>query len=111
MKKVYFHKFRITNNGNTVSIICSDGPISNKTVQLAGFSMGVQASAVTYGIYTPRDPDTGKVLTKDHQTIKGLQGKLSQGQEMPGFSMNLDNPVLAIDGSETGMYWVEAAAV
>ena len=44
-----------------------------------------------------------------HPTIKALQTKLNQGDEMPGFQLS-DNAVVDLNtGEETNLRWVEAS--
>jgi len=105
---VFFRKIRTSANGNTVSIICSDKPVSAKTTELMGFQVSSQdQTPIQFGVLSLRDPQTGKVLTKDHPTIKGLQNKLSVGDEMPGFRMS-SNSIKDEDGEDTCLVWVES---
>ena len=102
---VYFYKVRKTSTGN-ISVITSDKPLTAiKTNDTLGFEVGSRGSGATFGVFTPRDPETGQVSkanSKMHQNFSGLE----QGQEMPGFRMTHE-PVLKEDGSESGLYWVE----
>jgi hypothetical protein len=102
---VYFYKVRQTSTGN-ISVITSDKPLSAiKTNNSLGFEVGSRGASATFGVFTPRDPQTGKVATAGSQMHKNFQS-LKQGQEMPGF-VQTQQPVLKEDGSESGLYWVE----
>ena len=53
------------------------------------------------------DPETNQVMRANHPTIKALQNKLNQGDEMQGFKLS-DNPVVDLNtGEETNLRWVE----
>tara|TARA_R100000908_G_C3702723_1_gene112537 strand:- start:237 stop:560 length:324 start_codon:yes stop_codon:yes gene_type:complete len=105
MANVFFFKVRQTSTGN-ISVITSDKPLSAiKTNDTLGFEVGSRGSSAVFGVFTPRDPQTGKVAAANSAMHKNFSG-LTSGQEMPGFRMTSD-PVLKEDGSESGMYWVE----
>ena len=102
---VYFYKVRTTNTGN-ISVITSDKPLSAiKTNDTLGFEVGSRGSSATFGVFTPRDPQSGQVSKANSQMHKNFSA-LKQGQEMSGFRMTSE-PVLKEDGSESGLYWVE----
>lgn len=102
---VYFYKVRPTNNGN-ISVITTDKPLSElKSNNSLGFEVGSRGSSATFGVFTPRDPKTGKVAVAGSQLHKNFSG-LKSGQEMPGFIMT-DQPILKEDGTDSGMKWVE----
>ena len=107
MANVFFFKVRQTNSGN-ISVITSDKPLSAiKSSKSLGFEVGSRGSSATFGVFTPREPDTGKVAkanSKLHESFKSLE----QGTEMAGFTMSSD-PVLKEDGTDSGMKWVEIA--
>ncbi len=107
MANVFFFKVRQTSTGN-ISVITSDKPLSAiKSSKSLGFEVGSRGSSAVFGVFTPREPDTGKVAvanSKLHESFKSLK----QGHEMSDFRMTTD-PVLKEDGTESGMYWVEIA--
>ena len=106
---VFFRKLRINENTGTATIIVSDKPITSKKNELAGMSVATRATGnVTFGILSLIDPDTNKVMNAQHPTIKALQNKLNQGDEMPNFKLS-DNPVVDLNtGDETNLRWVES---
>tara|TARA_R100000742_G_C4267542_1_gene85740 strand:- start:199 stop:531 length:333 start_codon:yes stop_codon:yes gene_type:complete len=107
---VFFRKLRINENTGTATIIVTDKPISQTKREVAGMDVGIRTSSnVTFGILSLIDPETNKVMGANHPTIKSLQSKLNQGDEMPGFQLS-DNPVVDLNtGEETNLRWVEAA--
>lgn len=106
---VYFRKIRTSNNGNTVSIVCSDQPVESIKQDLLGFSVASSSqNQIRFGILSLRDPKTGKVLTKDHPTIVGLQSKLNVGDLLPGFKFS-DSNIKNQDGEDTDLFWIEPA--
>ena len=108
---VFFRKLRINDNTGTATIIVTDKPISATKRDVAGMNVSVRSTGnVTFGILSLIDPDTNKVMGAKHPTIKSLQNKLNQGDEMPGFQLS-DNPVVDLNtGEETNLRWVEASA-
>ena len=108
---VFFRKLRINDNTGTATIIVTDKPISSTKRDVAGMNVSVRSTgSVTFGILSLIDPDTNKVMGAKHPTIKSLQNKLNQGDEMPGFQLS-DNPVVDLNtGEETNLRWVEASA-
>ena len=107
---VFFRKLRINENTSTATIIVTDKLITSKKSELAGMSVATRATGnVTFGILSLIDPETNKVMRANHPTIKALQSKLNQGDEMPGFQLS-DNPVIDLNtGEETNLRWVESA--
>lgn len=107
---VFFRKLRINENTGTATIIVTDKLITSKKSELAGMSVATRATGnVTFGILSLIDPETNKVMRANHPTIKALQSKLNQGDEMPGFQLS-DNPVIDLNtGEETNLRWVESA--
>jgi hypothetical protein len=107
MANVFFFKVRQTSTGN-ISVITSDKPLSAiKSSNSLGFKVGSRGSSAVFGVFTPREPETGQVAkanSKLHESFKSLK----QGTEMSDFHMTND-PVLKEDGTESGMYWVEIA--
>ena len=62
---------------------------------------------ITFGVLSLIDPETNQVMRANHPTIKALQNKLNQGDEMQGFKLS-DNPVVDLNtGEETNLRWVE----
>jgi len=105
---VFFRKLRINENTGTATIIVTDKPISNKVGELVGMKVGTRVSQnITFGVLSLIDPETNKVMGANHPTIKALQNKLNQGDEMQGFKLS-DNPVVDLNtGEETNLRWVE----
>ena len=108
---VFFRKLRINENTGTATIIATDKPISSTKREIAGMQTALRTSSnVTFGVVSLIDPETNKVMGAKHPTIKALQNKLNQGDEMPGFQLS-DNPVIDLNtGEETNLRWVEASA-
>ena len=106
---VYFRRLRINEQTNTATIIVTDKPISQKQNTLAGFKVGTRVgNNITFGVLSLIDPETNQVMNASHPTIKALQKKLNQGDEMPNFKLS-DNPVVDINtGEETSLKWVES---
>lgn len=79
--------------------------------EIAGMQTALRTSSnVTFGVLSLIDPETNKVMGAKHPTIKALQTKLNQGDEMPGFQLS-DNAVVDLNtGEETNLRWVEASA-
>ena len=107
---VFFRKLRINDSTGTATIICTDKLISNKKGKLAGMDVGTRTNGnITFGVSSLIDPSTNQVMRATHPTIKALQDKLNQGDEMPGFQMS-ENPVIDLNtGEETNLRWVEQA--
>ncbi len=105
---VFFRKLRVNDNTGTATIIVTDKPISNKVGELAGMKVGTRTSQnITFGVLSLIDPETNQVMRANHPTIKALQSKLNQGDEMQGFKLS-DNPVVDLNtGEETNLRWVE----
>lgn len=107
MANVFFFKVRQTSTGN-ISVITSDKPLSAiKSSNSLGFEVGSRGSSATFGVFTPRDPKTGKVAAANSEMHKSWLS-LKQGHEMDDFIMTSD-PVLKENGTESGMFWVEIA--
>ena len=108
---VFFRKLRINETTGTATIICTDKPISSTKRKIAGMQTALRTSSnVTFGVLSLIDPETNKVMGAKHPTIKALQTKLNQGDEMPGFQLS-DNAVVDLNtGEETNLRWVEASA-
>ena len=108
---VFFRKLRINENTGTATIIVTAKPISSTKREIAGMQTALRTSSnVTFGVLSLIDPETNKVMGAKHPTIKALQNKLNQGDEMPGFQLS-DNPVIDLNtGEETNLRWVEASA-
>ena len=107
---VFFRKLRINENTGTATIIVTDKPISSTKREIAGMQTALRTSSnVTFGVLSLIDPETNKVMGVKHPTIKALQTKLNQGDEMPGFQLS-DNAVVDLNtGEETNLRWVEAS--
>ena len=107
---VFFRKLRINESTGTATIICTDKPISSTKREIAGMSMALRTSSnVTFGVLSLIDPETNKVMGAKHPTIKALQTKLNQGDEMPGFQLSNNAVVDLNTGEETNLRWVEAS--
>ena len=108
---VFFRKLRINENTGTATIIVTDKPFSSTKREIAGMQTALRTSSnVTFGVLSLIDPETNKVMGAKHPTIKALQTKLNQGDEMPGFQLS-DNAVVDLNtGEETNLRWVEASA-
>ena len=107
---VFFRKLRINETTGTATIICTDKPISSTKREIAGMQTALRTSSnVTFGVLSLIDPETNKVFGAKQPTIKALQTKLNQGDEMPGFQLS-NNPVVDLNtGEETNLRWVEAS--
>lgn len=107
---VFFRKLRVNDSTGTATIIVTDKPISSKVGELAGMQVGTRTQGnITFGVLSLIDPETNKVMNAKHPTIKALQSKLNQGDEMKGFQLS-DNPVIDLNtGEETNLRWVEQA--
>jgi hypothetical protein len=105
---VFFRKLRINENTGTATIIVTDKLITNKQGTLAGLEVGTRTNGnITFGVLSLIDPKTNQVMRANHPTIKALQSKLNQGDEMAGFQLS-DNPVIDLNtGEETNLRWVE----
>jgi len=106
---VYFRKFSINENTNSVTIIASDIPLVQKQTTLAGKAVATRTQTnITFGVLSLIDPETNQVMKADHPVIAELQGKLNRGDEMKGFKLS-DNPVVNLTtGEPSGMFWIEA---
>ena len=108
---VFFRKVRINDETKSAVIIVSSQPLTQTTVEIAGFQVGARTQQeIQFGILALTDPKTGKSMDASHPTIKNLQSKLNVGDEIPGFRLS-DNPVTNRETGEAlpNLYWVEPA--
>jgi hypothetical protein len=108
---VYFRKFSVNKTSNKVTLVVTDSPLSQKTGEIAGFSVGARTQTqVSFGILALTDPNTGESMTASHPTIKGLMNKLNPGDEIPGFKISTNSVTDRETGEALeGLHWVEPA--
>lgn len=110
MEKVFFRKFRINDETQSVVIVVSSAPLQGKSAEIAGFKVGARTQQnLQFGFLALTDPKTGESMKANHPTIKSLQAKLKVGDEMPGFRLAMDSPIVNRETGEpiNGLYWAE----
>jgi len=110
MEKVFFRKFRINDETQSVVIVVSSAPLQAKEAEIAGFKVGARTQQnLQFGILPLTDPKTGESMKANHPTIKALRANLKVGDEMPGFRLATDSPIVNRETGEAldGLFWAE----